>query len=58
MLLAILLGNILYFSVRASLPYPFVHEPFRIDPGLAFDFLVCISAYGALKWIWPDSRGK
>jgi hypothetical protein len=54
MLAAILLGNLIYFSVRRALPFPFVHETFRVDPGLLFDLIVCVVVYGLIGWLWPS----
>jgi len=53
MLVAILLGNIIYFSVRASLPFPFVHERYRVDPGLVLDLVLCLAVYGIIRWLRP-----
>lgn len=52
-LLAVLLGNAIYFSALGYLPPRARHQPFRIDWGLAVDFWVCLVCYGALgmtKW--------
>jgi polyferredoxin len=48
-LVAILLGNIVFFFLlEPALPESFRHVPFRIDLGLALDFVLCAVFYGAL----------
>lgn len=50
-LAAILLGNALYFLILTPLlPESLVHKIFAIDLGLAFDFLLCVSIYGVIRW--------
>ena len=51
-LLAILVGNLFYFSVASHLPFPFGHATFRFDPGLVLDFLICLGIYGILRAVW------
>jgi hypothetical protein len=41
MLASILAGNALYFSLYRHLPRSLQHDPFRFDPGLLLDFLLC-----------------
>jgi hypothetical protein len=53
MLVAIVAGNLIYFSVRTSLPFPFVHEPYRVDPGLVLDLVLCLAVYALVRWRWP-----
>jgi len=52
-LCAIILGNVAYFLLAASLPLP-RHRPFHLDVGLLVDFWFCVVAYGlvrtARKW--------
>jgi hypothetical protein len=64
-LVAVLLGNALYFGTLAHLPARAQHKPFQIDWGLAIDFWICLAIYGALAWIkWfrlppdPPSPGR
>lgn len=48
-LLAILLGNAVYFILMPSLPPVARHRPFRIDLGMAADFWFCLVAYGLIR---------
>lgn len=48
-LLAVLLGNILYFLLVPSLPPIARHRPMRIDLGMAVDFWFCLVAYGLIR---------
>jgi hypothetical protein len=48
-LLAIVLGNIVYFLLLPSLPPVARHHPFRIDLGTALDFWFCLVAYGLIR---------
>jgi hypothetical protein len=47
-LLAIVLGNVVYFFLASSLPLP-RHRPFQIDLGLLVDFFFCVVAYGLVR---------
>lgn len=49
-LLAILLGNVIFLGVSPFLPAALQHEVFRVDLGLAVDFLTCLGVYGAIRW--------
>lgn len=49
-LLAVLLGNIVYFLLLPQLPRALRHEPFAIDLGLAFDFFLCLVIWLGLLW--------
>ena len=40
-LMAVILGNAIYFLVLPHLPSNAYHAPLRIDSGLAVDFLLC-----------------
>ena len=44
-LLAVLLGNIMYFLLLAHLPEALRHRPTRLDLGLALDFLLCLALW-------------
>jgi len=45
-LLAVVAGNALYFLVlMPRLPAWLVHEPFKLDAGLALDFVLCAALY-------------
>ncbi|MCC6858444.1 MAG: hypothetical protein IT158_07780 [Bryobacterales bacterium] len=47
-LLAVLLGNLVYYSLWHWLPPAARHEPFQLDVGLAVDAWVCLVFYGLL----------
>jgi hypothetical protein len=47
-LLAIILGNVVYFFLAPSLPLPH-HRPFQLDVGLVVDFWFCVVAYGLIR---------
>ncbi|MCL4402493.1 MAG: hypothetical protein M1436_07520 [Acidobacteria bacterium] len=47
-LLAVLLGNALYFAIVGWLPPKARHTPFLIDWGLAVDFWICLVMWGLL----------
>lgn len=48
-LLAIILGNIVYFLLLPSLPAVAHHHPTRIDLGLLIDFFFCLAVYGFIR---------
>jgi hypothetical protein len=50
-LLAILLGNIIFFAVERRLPVWAQHEPFTIDWGLAVDFAICVGCYVMIRLV-------
>jgi hypothetical protein len=50
-LLAILLGNFVYFGLETRLPARLQHEPYVIDWGLAVDFAICAAVYGIIRLI-------
>jgi hypothetical protein len=45
MLLAILVGNVIYFAAVPSLPKSLVHNLYRIDFGLVVDLAICAGIY-------------
>lgn len=47
-LCAIVLGNVAYFLLAPSLPFP-RHRPFQLDVGLLVDFWFCLVAYGLIR---------
>jgi hypothetical protein len=49
-LLAVLLGNIVYFLLLPQLPAVLRHQPMRIDPGLALDFFFCLALWLGLSY--------
>lgn len=48
-LLAIILGNVVYFVLVPSLPPAARHRPFQIDLGMILDFWFCLVAYGLIR---------
>jgi hypothetical protein len=48
-LLAIVLGNGLYFSLAPHFPLLAQHKPYRVDLGLVIDFWFCLGIYGMLE---------
>jgi hypothetical protein len=49
-IVAILLGNLIYyFSLVPYLPAVLHHEGFRVDWGMAADFVVCVAVYGLIR---------
>ncbi len=48
-LLAIILGNVVYFVLLPSLPAAARHHPFKIDLGMVIDFWFCLVAYGLIR---------
>lgn len=48
-LLAIMLGNVLYFLLLPSLPPAAHHHPFRVDLGSLVDFWFCLVVYGLIR---------
>jgi hypothetical protein len=48
-LLAIILGNVVYFALIPSLPPVARHRPFHVDVGMALDFWFCLVAYGLIR---------
>ena len=48
-LLAVILGNVVYFVLSPSLPAVARHRPFRFDVGMILDFWFCLVAYGLIR---------
>ena len=48
-LVAILMGNGLYFALYPHLPPAARHRPFRLDLGTLVDFWFCLLVYGILE---------
>jgi len=48
-LLAIILGNVLYFALLPTLPLAARHRPFRVDLGMVLDFSMCLLIYGVIR---------
>ena len=49
MLLAILMGNALYFAMMPLLPEYLRHSLYAFDPALLLDFAICIAVYIAIR---------
>lgn len=52
-LLAVLLGNLIYFGIFDDLPEELQHKPYMYDLGLAVDFWICVMVYGAIRYMFP-----
>jgi len=48
-LLAIVLGNVVYFLLMPSLPLVARHHRFQVDLGTLVDFWLCLVAYGLIR---------
>ena len=48
-LLAIILGNVVYFALLPSMPAAAWHRPFRLDLGTLLDFFFCVVIYGLIR---------
>lgn len=48
-LLAIILGNVVYFLLIPSLPPVAQHRPLHLDLGLVLDFWLCLVTYGLIR---------
>lgn len=48
-LLAIILGNVVYFLLMPSFPTVARHRPFHLDLGMVIDFWFCVVAYGLIR---------
>jgi hypothetical protein len=51
MLFAIFLGNLVYFLWMPYLPLALRHTAHRFDPGLVFDFILCVAMYQPIRRI-------
>jgi len=49
--LAVLLGNIIYFSAAPYLPRALQHDLFHPDVGLLLDFITCAAVFGLIRLI-------
>jgi len=50
-LVAVLLGNALYFLFEKYLPARAQHSPFKIDLGMVVDFWFCLVVFGIIKTV-------
>jgi hypothetical protein len=48
-LVAIVLGNVVYFLLLPSMPAAARHHPLRLDLGMLIDFWLCLVAYGLIR---------
>ncbi|HKD16380.1 MAG TPA: hypothetical protein VKG23_00835 [Thermoanaerobaculia bacterium] len=48
-LIAILVGNAIYFAVILPAMPGLSHEPFRLDLGLLVNFAICVLVYVAIR---------
>ena len=48
-LVAIVIGNVVYFLLLPSLPQVARHRPSQIDLGMVVDFWFCLVAYGLIR---------
>jgi hypothetical protein len=48
-LLAIILGNVVYFVLEPSLPPAARHHRFHVDLGMILDFWFCLVVYGLIR---------
>ena len=48
-LIAVVVGNAVYFLVMPHLPPAARHAPFKTDIGLAVDFWFCLVVFGLVK---------
>ncbi|HEV2221593.1 MAG TPA: hypothetical protein VGR84_01180 [Candidatus Acidoferrales bacterium] len=49
-LAAILIGNAIYFlSLSAHLPADLRHQTYKVDLGMALDFVICVAVYGLIR---------
>ena len=52
MLLAILLGNLLYLAVRPYLPEVMTQKVFRIEAGVFLDMALCAGLYVLIRKVF------
>lgn len=50
-LLAVILGNVVYFALVPSLPMIARHRPSRLDLGMLIDFCFCLAVYAFIRTI-------
>jgi hypothetical protein len=48
-LVAIIVGNVVYFLLLPSLPLAARHHRFHVDLGTVVDFWFCLVAYGLIR---------
>ena len=50
-LIAVLVGNAIYYSVERYLPPRGQHQLYQVDWGLAIDFWICLVCYGVVRMV-------
>ena len=59
-LIAVVVGNAIYFLFMNHLPRPARHTTFKFDLGLVVDFWICLVIYGLLellkRWRRPHRK--
>lgn len=48
-LIAIVAGNVIYFSVESYLPSAAQHHPYHADLGMFVDLWICVVVYGLIE---------
>ena len=51
MLIAVLLGNLIYFALMPFMPDYLRHNLYAVDPGLVFDLMFCVAVYLLIRHI-------
>lgn len=57
-LIAIIIGNVIYFSVESHLPPAAQHHAYRPDLGTVVDLWFCIAIYGLLELVISQVKRK
>jgi len=55
-LVAVLVGNGIYFLLEKYLPAHAHHSPFKIDVGMVVDFWFCLVVFGIIKTVAARKR--
>jgi hypothetical protein len=56
-LIAVVIGNIIYFLLMPRLPLAARHVPMRFDLGVVVDFWFCLVVLGAIKTLTKWGKG-
>ena len=56
-LVAVLAGNVAYMFIEPQLPAAMRHRMFRVDLGLAIDFLMCVAVYALVRLVRVGDNG-
>ena len=59
-LVAVVLGNVIYFLIMPHLPPAAQHRPNRLLPdlGLFIDFWICLVIYGVIALLFRSQPGR